>query len=75
LEEGNKRRIDLYILYVAKICILTLLKISYVFGSCFAGLLTIMSLIRAIKGDKAVFTKLLLKIKEELYGINFRHCK
>jgi len=41
---------------------------SYVFGSCFVVLLSVMALIRAIKGDKAVFTKKLLRLRRYIYG-------
>ncbi len=62
-------------MYVLKIYLLTLLKISYEVGICLICLLAVMALIRIITKDKAVFTKMLLKLKEELYGVNIRHCK
>ncbi|MDU2155382.1 MULTISPECIES: hypothetical protein [Clostridium] len=63
------------LLYVIKIYILTLRKISYEVGICLISLLAVMALIRTLTKDKAVFTKMLLKLKEELYGVNIRHCK
>ncbi|WP_287549421.1 hypothetical protein [Clostridium sp.] len=65
----------MYLLYVIKIYLLTLLKMSYVLGIHVLSLLAVMALIRIITKDKAVFTKMLLKLKEGLYGINIRHCK
>lgn len=62
-------------MYVLKIYLLTLLKISYEVGICLISLLAVMALIRIITKDKAVFTKMLLKLKEELYGVNIRQCK
>lgn len=62
-------------MYVLKIYLLTLLKISYEVGICLISLLAVMALIRTLTKDKAVFTKMLLKLKEELYGVNIRHCK
>lgn len=62
-------------MYVLKIYLLTLLKISYEVGICLICLLAVMALIRITTKDKAVFTKMLLKLKEGLYGINIRHCK
>ncbi len=63
------------LLYAAEIYLLTLLKITYEVGICLISLLAVMALIRITTKDKAVFTKSLLKLKEELYGINIRHCK
>lgn len=63
------------LLYVIKIYILTLRKISYEVGICLISLLAVMALIRTLTKDKAVFTKMLLKLKEELYGVNIRQCK
>jgi hypothetical protein len=60
----------LYILYVTKICILTLLKISYGIGIHLLGLLAVMALITYLKGDKAVFTKKIDKLRRKMYGIN-----
>lgn len=62
-------------MYVLKIYLLTLLKITYEVGICLISLLAVMALIRIITKDKAVFTKIILKLKEGLYGINIRHCK
>ena len=44
-------------LYVSKIYILTLLKISYEVGICLIVSMLIMALITYLKGDKAIFTK------------------
>ncbi|MBS5886024.1 hypothetical protein [Clostridium sp.] len=65
----------MYLFYVTKIYILTLLKMSYVLVIQIVFLLAVMALIRIITKDKAVFTKMLLKLKEGLYGVNIRHCK
>lgn len=65
----------MYLLYVTKIYILTLLKMYYVLGIHVLSLLAVMALIRTLTKDKAVFTKMLLKLKEGLYGVNIRHCK
>lgn len=65
----------MYLLYVTKIYILTLLKMSYVLGIHIVFLLAVMALIRTLTKDKAVFTKMLLKLKERMYGVNIRHCK
>lgn len=65
----------MYLLYVTKIYILTLLKMSYVLGIHVLSLLAVMALIRTLTKDKAVFTKMLLKLKEGMYGVNIRHCK
>ena len=63
------------LLYAAEIYLLTLLKMFYVLVIHVLSLLAVMALIRIITKDKAVFTKMLLKLKEGLYGINIRHCK
>jgi hypothetical protein len=63
------------LLYAAEIYLQTLRKISYEVGICLICLLAVMALIRITTKDKAVFTKMLLKLKEELYGVNIRHCK
>ncbi|MDU2683806.1 MAG: hypothetical protein E7C50_18285 [Clostridium sp.] len=63
------------LLYAAEIYLLTLLKMSYVLVIHVLSLLAVMALIRIITKDKAVFTKIILKLKEELYGVNIRHCK
>jgi hypothetical protein len=63
------------LLYAAEIYLLTLLKMSYVLVIHVLSLLAVMALIRIITKDKAVFTKIILKLKEGLYGINIRHCK
>lgn len=63
------------LLYAAEIYLQTLRKISYEVGICLISLLAVMALIRIITKDKAVFTKIILKLKEGLYGINIRHCK
>lgn len=63
------------LLYAAEIYFLTLRKISYEVGICLICLLSVMALIRTLTKDKAVFTKMLLKLKEGMYGVNIRHCK
>ncbi|MDB1947646.1 hypothetical protein PMY35_07410 [Clostridium tertium] len=63
------------LLYAAEIYLLTLLKMFYVLVIHVLSLLAVMALIRIITKDKAVFTKIILKLKEELYGVNIRHCK
>lgn len=57
----------MYFLYVAKIYVLTLLKISY---EVFIGLLLIvvlMASIRLVVGDKYYFTKKLAKLRGYMY--------
>ena len=58
----------MYFLYVAKIYLLTLLKISY---EVFIGLLLIaavMAIISFIVGDKYYFTKQINKLRRYMYG-------
>jgi len=43
--------------YVLKIYLLTLLKISYEVGICLIVSMLMMALITYLKGDKAIFTK------------------
>lgn len=50
-------------MYVLKIYLLTLLKISYEAGIVLAFLITIMILTRLITKDKAIFTKGYMKFK------------
>lgn len=53
----------MYLLYVTKIYILTLLKISYEIGIVLAALIVVMILTRLITKDKAIFTKKYKKFK------------
>lgn len=52
-------------LYVSKIYILTLLKISYEVGICLMVSLLIMALITYLKGDKAYFRRKINKFIKE----------
>lgn len=65
----------MYLLYVTKIYILTLLKMSYVLGIHIVFLLAVMALIRIITGDKYYFTKKIDKLRRYIFGINIRHYK
>ena len=55
-------------MYVLKIYLLTLLKISYEVGICLIVSMLIMALITYLKGDKAIFTKQIDKLRGYLYG-------
>lgn len=58
----------MYFLYVAKIYLLTLLKISY---EVFIGLVllgVVMAIISTVVGDKYYFTKKINKIRRYIYG-------
>lgn len=59
----------MYILYVTKIYLLTLLKISYEIGIGLLVLLATMALITYLKGDKAIFTKQYKKVRSELFEL------
>lgn len=65
----------MYLLYVTKVYILTLLKMSYVLGIHIIFLLAVMALTRLITGDKYYFTKKIDKLRRCMFGINIRHCK
>ena len=58
----------MYFLYVAKICFLTILKISYevIIGLLF--LTVLIGMISLTVGDKYYFLKKLNKLKEYIYG-------
>lgn len=58
----------MYLLYVTKIYLLTLLKISYEIGIGLLVTVLIMTLITYLKGDKAVFTKEIDKLRRYIYG-------
>lgn len=53
-------------MYVLKIYLLTLLKISYEIGMCLIVSLLIMALIAYLKEDKAIFTKGYRKLRRYL---------
>lgn len=58
----------MYLLYVIKICCLTLLKISY---EVFIGLLfltVLATIISLVVGDKYYFIKILNKLRSYMYG-------
>lgn len=55
-------------MYVLKIYLLTLLKITYEVGICLIVSVISMALITYIKGDKAIFTKQIDKLRGYLYG-------
>lgn len=59
----------IYLLYVAKICLLTLLKISYEVFISLLLIVVLMASIRLVVGDKYYFTKKLEKLKSYIYGI------
>jgi len=58
----------LYILYGIKVYLLTLLKISYGIGIHLLCVVAVMALIMIVTGDKAVFTKQLLRLRRYIYG-------
>lgn len=60
----------MYFLYVAKIYLLTLLKISYEVVISLAIILSLMTIIRYLTKDKAIFTKQLNKLRRWVYGCN-----
>lgn len=55
-------------MHVAKIYLLTLLKMSYVVGIYLLILLVAMVLITKAKGDKCYFTKKFYKFRRLIYG-------
>lgn len=57
-------------LYVSKIYILALLKISYEALIAALIILSVMTAIRYLTKDKAIFTKQLIKLRRWIYGHN-----
>lgn len=57
----------MYLLYVTKIYILTLLYINYEAVKSFVIILSLMAAIRYLSKDKTIFTKLLIKIRRRMY--------
>jgi len=55
-------------LYGIKVYLLTLLKISYGIGIHLICVVAVMALIMIVTGDKAVFTKQLLRLRRYIYG-------
>lgn len=58
----------MYFLYVAKIYLLTLLKISYEALIAAAIILSLMTIISFMLGDKYYFTKKINNLKRYIYG-------
>lgn len=58
----------MYLLYVIKIYYLTLLKISYEALISLAIILSLMTAIRYLTKDKAVFSKNIEKFRRYMYG-------
>lgn len=62
-------------LYVSKIYILALLKISYEALITALIILSLMTAIRYLTRDKYYFTKKINKLRRYMHGVNFRYCK